>query len=774
MRTRMPFYFLIALAVFYGCFTIISQIVFIREYFVIAGGNELFVGLFFFTWFFGVVVGSQLSSIIADRLSKPLITAICLLLIQILVCPWNILLIRSLRSLFHIPPGEYIPLMKFLLGTSISLFPFSILTGFNFPLICRSLVDLDKKDAPSIGKIYTADSMGSIIGGMFFTFILIRVFNPLPTCLFVGGLVLGSAFLVLQTTKGIHSLLKIFIGLFSLLFLICSLTPVGKFLEQRTRNIRWDSFAPGFRLIDTKDTPYQQLSLAERDNQYSLLSNGSFVSSFPDPYGTETEVHLVLSMCPEIRRILILGGGNPQVLPSVLSYPLKQIDYVEMDGEILPFLKPYLTKDVSSALQEERVRIYHEDGRSFIRKSAGGKCRDSSGRYDLIWVEIPEPDTAESNRYYTVDFYEDTLEILSQKGVLVTRCSSAVNYFGRDVSEYIQSVYKSLDVVFEDIKVTPGTTMYLFASPGAGTLTLNARNLMQRYESRRITSEYFAPQLFLSMLEPFQIDFTEQSIKKDLDSVPLNTDLHPTTYLFNLRLWASRSGEHIVRGFDWILSLRIIHAGIFIFLLLIAGIVILAIRQKQPSFRIGYLSLYLIITTGICGISSELVFLYLYQNIYGCLYQKIGLFVAFFMLGLTIGSYFATMILSKPDINWRKLRNLLIYIDFSYWLFLIVTGSVIPYWIPSEMVFYILVLTAGGLTGVAFPLAAKAYMISGARVGRASGKVDMADHAGAAFGSLFTGIVLIPALGIPITLIILAMLKLTSFSLIYLFKVKKG
>jgi spermidine synthase len=770
MKTGRASFFLIALAAFYGCFTIISQIVFIREYFVIAGGNELFVSLFFFTWFLGVVSGSFLSSIFADRLKNPLKLAVFLLFIQTLVCPWNIFLIRSLRSLFHIQSGEYIPLMKFWLGTVISLFPFSLLTGFNFPLLCRSLTSLDKEGAPSIGKIYAADSLGSIIGGVIFTFILVRFFKPFPTCLFMGAVVLGSAFLVLRESQAVHRLLTVCIGLFSILFLTASLTPAGGFMERKTRDIRWDSFAPGFRLIDTRDTPYQHLSLAERDNQYSLLSNGSFVSSFPDPYGTENDVHLILTMCPGIKRILILGGGNPQILPVILSYPLERIDYVEMDAEVLPFLKPYISEEVSEALQEKRVRIYHEDGRAFIRKSAREKSRDSLQRYDLVWVDIPEPDTAEFNRFYTVDFYEDALEILEHKGVLVTRCSSAVNYFGRDVSEYIQSIYKSLDAVFEDVKVTPGTMMYLFASPGAGTLTLDAQNLIRRYEERRITSDYFAPQLFSSMLEPFQINFTEQSIQKDLDSVPLNSDLHPTTYLFNLRLWASRSGENIARGFDLILSLKIAHAGAFIFLLLLTGIVILGIKRKQSSEVMRYTSLYLIITTGICGISSELVFLYLYQNIYGCLYQRIGLFVAFFMLGLAMGAYLATLFLRKTDVSWQKLRNLLLYIDFAYWLFLIGMGLAIPYRVPPEILFYLLVITAGGLTGMAFPLAAKAYILSGAEVGRASGKIEMADYAGAAFGSLITGIVLIPALGIPVTFILLAMLKLTSFSLIYLFK----
>ncbi|MBN1900273.1 hypothetical protein JW926_02975 [Candidatus Sumerlaeota bacterium] len=770
MKTRKASYFLIALAVCYGCYAMISQIVFIREYFVIAGGNELFVGLFFFTWFLGVAFGSRLSSIFSDRIEKPLLFAIILLFIQISFSFFDIFLIRSLRGIFQIPSGEQIPIMKFLAGTALSLFPFSFLTGFNFPLLCKSMGKTTEDDAPSIGRIYAADSLGSITGGALFTFILLRMFSPFPTLLLMGGALLGFAFLAIEGSGEIRRYFKVFVAISASIFIITSFSPAGKFLELTMQNIRWNSFAPGFNLINSRDTPYQHLSLAERDNQYSLLSNGSFVSSFPDPYGTETETHFVLSMCPEIKRILILGGGNPEILPVILNYPVERIDYVQMDAEALPFLKPYVSEKVSSALNDSRIRIQHEDARAFTRTSALAKRRNHLQRYDLVWVEIPEPDTAESNRFYTVDFYEDVREILSQKGVVVTQCSSAVNYFGKDVSEYVQSIYKSLEAVFEEIKITPGTRMYLFASPSRGALTLESNELIRRYESRGIVSDYFAPQLFSSMLEPFQINFTENSIRKNLDTIPLNFDLHPTTYLFNLRLWASRSGENIARGFDWILSLNIFHAVAFILILFITGMIVLSIKSKDRGAAIRHTGLYLIITTGICGMSTELVFLYLYQNIFGCLYQKIGLFAAFFMLGLTSGAWIAIRLIRKSDIRWRELRRLLLSIDFAYWLFLIVAGVGIPYWIPPEGMFYVSVLVFGVLTGIAFPLGGKAYLLSGAELGRASGRIDMADHTGAALGALLTGIVIIPALGIPMTLLLLAMLKLTSFSLIYLFK----
>ena len=108
----------------------------------------------------------------------------------------------------------------------------------------------------------------------------------------------------------------------------------------------------------------------------------------------------------------------------------------------------------------------------------------------------------------------------------------------------------------------------------------------------------------------------------------------------------------------------------------------------------------------------------------------------------------------------------LIGLEGAFWVFLMAMGLLIPSHVPSEPVFYILVLVAGILTGAAFPLAGGAFPGSGEALGSAAGKIDMADHAGAAIGAVLTGIVLVPSLGIPRTLFILALLKLSSLTLL--------
>ncbi|MCX6999051.1 MAG: fused MFS/spermidine synthase [Candidatus Sumerlaeota bacterium] len=747
----------VILAGAFGFFTVTSQIILMREFFVVVGGNELLLGIFFFTWFLGIVAGAQTAARVAERLANPMHGAAIFLFIQALIAPSAMILIRTLRYIFNIPPGEYIPLVTFFLGTLLTLFPFSYLTGLNFPLLCEGLARLKREDAPSIGKIYTAESLGSIIGGLVFTFILVHILKPLPMAMLTSSILLIPLFRA--ATDKTH--IKIPIGAMAIILLFCAIAPTGRIFEKNTSEMRMNSLAPGYNLVDTAETPYQHLSLVMREGQFNLLSNGSFVSTFPDPYATAVEVNFIMTVCPRTEKILILGGGNPQILSELLKYPVSRIDYVEVDRKMLNFLLPYLPEDIKKSLHDRRIRIHNEDARSYIRDS-----QSATPDYDIIWANLPEPTTIELNRFYTVDFHEECAGLLARKGVYVTSCSSAVNYFGESVSPYVQSLYKTLCAVYEKVAATPGMRMYLFATTDRGVLTLDAPTLARRFEKRKLASPYFTANFFQSLLEPDQVKFTASALEKNLDAIPLNTDLHPVSYLFNLRMWAGKSGSGGAWFFRMIRTLRTWHVVAALLLILGACLAYITLRGRNSAPAARFATLYLIMTTGACGIASEIIFLYLFQNIHGSLYQKIGLFIASFMAGLTAGAHIATRLLKRGNADGGGVRRILLFTEGAYWVFFLGTGILIARWIPTEILFYLIVFGAGVLTGWEFPLAGKAYLLGGGTTGEAAGRVNMADNAGAAIGAFLTGIVLVPALGIPITLYLLAFFKLTSLTIL--------
>ena len=245
------------------------------------------------------------------------------------------------------------------------------------------------------------------------------------------------------------------------------------------------------------------------------------------------------------------------------------------------------------------------------------------------------------------------------------------------------------------------------------------------------------------------------------------------TYLFNLRIWAGISERRISSWFGLFSRLNAIHIISFILLILTILLVYTKIILKAPGRASGFSVIYLIFCTGWCGMAAELSFLYLFQNIYGCLYQKIGLFIASFMIGLAAGGW-SGVIFVKKITSPRKMMYALFIADAIFWLFLLLAAFLIPSLELAETAFYLIVTAAGILTGIQFPLASSLHFQMSKKIGKSAGYMDTADHAGAAVGSFVTAIILIPALGIPVTLFLLAFLKLTSITLIKSNGLKKG
>ena len=57
-------------------------------------------------------------------------------------------------------------------------------------------------------------------------------------------------------------------------------------------------------------------------------------------------------------------------------------------------------------------------------------------------------------------------------------------------------------------------------------------------------------------------------------------------------------------------------------------------------------------TTGFTGIALEIVLLYAFQNIYGYIYERMGVIVAVFMVGLALGGYITNRIIKKRNFTW--------------------------------------------------------------------------------------------------------------------------
>ncbi len=112
----------------------------------------------------------------------------------------------------------------------------------------------------------------------------------------------------------------------------------------------------------------------------------------------------------------------------------------------------------------------------------------------------------------------------------------------------------------------------------------------------------------------------------------------------------------------------------------------------------------------------EIILLFAFQNIYGYLYNKVGLIVALFMLGLSLGGYLMNQFISGKERNWIRT---LIVIEFLICIYSLSLPHIITLFssvisvsttISLEYLFMILVVGAGLLTGLEFPLVSRIFI----------------------------------------------------------------
>ena len=752
-----------------GSYAIVVQIIFIREFMVVFFGNELCLGIILACWLIGIALGAALGGRLSKKAGVSSCTFSVYLIIISLLPLIQICCIRLIRTLLNIPPGEYINLLSLIFSTFILIGPFSFMVGIIFPTGCKLLGLHEDNKAQSIGRLYIAEALGSLLGGIILTFFLIHSHSPYEIVSLASLLILFMSFLFFLAEKRRKD--KIF-AFFSLLLLLLNLYLIfsgnGSNLDNLLVRMRWNSYQNHLEMSLSLNSRYQNIVLALGNEQYSLFGNGQYIGSFPDPYHSAAFTHSILSQHPDPRTILLIGGGTTGIIREILKYTVKHIHYVELDPKLVEATFPFLSNQDKTALNDERVKVFYTDGRHFVKTT--------NDTYDMVILNIPDPSTANLNRFYTLEFFKEVQDKLNDDGVLVTGISSSVNYLASEVGIYTSSLYHTLKLVFPFIVITPGTENYFFVTSKPNVISSDSEVLAQRFSNRNIHSEYFTPFQFAALYPQERVELLRRALEEKRTN-QINTDSLPITYFYNLVLWDIISGKRGEKTFFQDIDVTLRRVVIALLILFLLRMVYVLIRKDRLVNHLKFNGLLAIATTGFAGMAMEIILLFAYQNIYGYLYYKVGLIVALFMLGLSLGGWLMTRLIAGRERNWIKILASLEFILVLYCLslpFILSTFSAqASLNLNLEYLFMVLVVGAGWLTGLQFPLVSK-ILIKRDDIGSVAGWVDSFDHLGACCGALLTGTILVPLLGTLQSCLITAVLNGMSGVLLITYLVQEG
>ncbi|MGL4847590.1 MAG: polyamine aminopropyltransferase, partial [Clostridium sp.] len=292
----------------------------------------------------------------------------------------------------------------------------------------------------TIANILSFDYIGALIGSLAFPLVLLPNLGQLKTSFLVGiiNIIVGTVlvFVYKKKLKNYKILRGVGIGLFLIMgTFFLNGDKLSKSLED---NLYRD------RVIYSTQTKYQKIVATKHKDDFRLFLNGNIQFSSKDEYRYhEVLVHPAMSLAKDRERILVLGGGDGLAVREILKYEdVKEITLVDIDNEMVEYCKSNkeIKKLNEGSLENDKLKIVTEDAYIFLE--------ENRERYDVVIVDLPDPNNEGLNKLYTNVFYRLIYSSLTKEGVLVVQSTSPLN--SNSAFWCINETIKS-----EDFKVKP-------------------------------------------------------------------------------------------------------------------------------------------------------------------------------------------------------------------------------------------------------------------------------------------------------------------------------
>ncbi|MFC1891689.1 hypothetical protein ACFLZT_04785 [Thermodesulfobacteriota bacterium] len=564
-----------------GISSIAVQLITVREFLTQFHGNEITISLVLFSWLLVTGIGSLAARFMKS--SSMTLYSLLLLLTALWPLP-QMVLIRGMRGAFFIhgvSPGFYGIFLHVVLTTA----PYCLLVGFLLP---HSLYVLKENHHQfTSGELYLTDSIGDILGGAIFSFILVYWLTPLKVIAVTSVLLIFAALLIQISSR--RYLVMTCSVILSVLFYGYSL---NRDFETSLLTAQYGD------IVHYSESPYGRIVVTQEGPQNTFWESGLPLYSNANVVNSEEKVHYPLSQLDQVGNILLVSGGLGETLNEILKYNPGQIDYVELD--------PYLTNaalSIGFLSEHPRLNIINGDARGYI-KNLEGK------RYDAIIIDLPEPDTFQVNRFFTSEFFHMAKRVLNSEGTLSYGFKYSPNYISGIRKKKLSTIYNTASLYFQNVLMLPGEKAYFICRDSE-----LSSDIVGKLEKKSIETSYIR--------DFYQGNVTDERIKKLQDSIDnseyINTDFEPRMMNIVFQEW---------------FTLHSASPRLFIVFLLILTSVYLIFMQREE---------YVLFSTGLVTMGVEMLIIFSFQVIYGYIYLKIGAIITVFLLGLLPGAAFGNI-----------------------------------------------------------------------------------------------------------------------------------
>lgn len=290
-----------------------------------------------------------------------------------------------------------------------------VMVGLEIPILTRIVKEYEELRI-ALANVLSFDYIGALIGSIAFPIILLPKFGLIKTALLVGCLNILVAWIIyLQYRRQLRHKVLFCVTL----LLITSSLIYGLGMSQQAEQLLEQKLYSD-RIIFTAQSPYQKIVLTEGKNDFRLYINGNLQFSSYDEYRYhEALVHPAMLFSGRHDHVLVLGGGDGLAMRELLRYEdVERYTLVDLDPMItqLATENEHFRKLNQNSLQDSRVHVINMDAYQYMQ--------ESEEMYNVIIVDLPDPNDESLNKLYTSQFYNLLQKHLTADGVVVVQSTS--------------------------------------------------------------------------------------------------------------------------------------------------------------------------------------------------------------------------------------------------------------------------------------------------------------------------------------------------------------
>lgn len=300
----------------------------------------------------------------------------------------------------------------FLLMVSITI---GTLIGLELPIILRIVKEHNTLKIV-VSNVMTADYAGALFASLLFPLVLVPKLGLIRTSLMFGSMnvaVAAAAIYVFRDRLTARRNLVI-LAVTGIILLSTCFVYADNISTYTEDTLYKDD------IIYATTSPYQRVVVTRTRNDLRMFINGSIQFSSQDEYRYHEALVLpAMSAAHSRRNVLVIGGGDGLAAREILKFSdVEKITIVDIDPAITDFARDnQLMRDLNlDSMRNPKTCIVNDDAWKYLEKG--------QEIFDVIIIDLPDPDNLSLSRLYSKSFYRLLAQKLARGGKLVTQATS--------------------------------------------------------------------------------------------------------------------------------------------------------------------------------------------------------------------------------------------------------------------------------------------------------------------------------------------------------------